>query len=482
MNSIPLRIRLMTWYAIILAVSLSFFGLVAALGMRGSIDAMVDDQLQDRMTAVRSLIYTNLAGGATEENIRLLLQRNFELRLGDDLLQVADNDGRWIYRSPSANHYQIPAGVVSDHPATTPQFGPVPVRLLSGIAEYGGKQYQLQVGTGMDELQKATARFRWLSLLTIPMLLALASIGGYWMAERAISPVDQIIRAANSITVNNLASRVEVPQTRDELQRLSETLNGMLERIEMAFKRIRQFTADASHELRTPVTVMRTRTELSLRQRRSEEEYRDALVQNLTEIEHITILVDDLMFLARADSGADGVQHAPVNLTAVVLAAFQEAKPLIRVKAITYLKEIPKVPILVRGDSQLLQRLLLILLDNAVKYTQVRGHITLYLSSGSDTATIKVSDDGIGISEADLPHVFERFYRADKARSRESGGVGLGLAIGKWITDIHAGEIEVESKLGVGTTFSVRLPLTENNLTGKMAVGPEVDIVRLDSF
>jgi signal transduction histidine kinase len=219
-----------------------------------------------------------------------------------------------------------------------------------------------------------------------------------------------------------------------------------------------------------------------LRQRRSEEEYRDALVQNLTEIEHITILVDDLMFLARADSGADGVQHAPVNLTAVVLAAFQEAKPLTKAKAITYLKEIPKVPILVRGDSQLLQRLLLILLDNAVKYTQVRGHITLYLSSGSDTATIKVSDDGIGISEADLPHVFERFYRADKARSRESGGVGLGLAIGKWITDIHAGEIEVESKLGVGTTFSVRLPLTENNLTGKMAVGPEVDIVRLDSF
>ena len=140
MTSIPLRIRLMTWYAVILAASLSFFGLVAALGMRGSIDAMVDDQLQDRMTAVRSLINTNLAGGATEENIRFLLQRNFELRLGDDLLQVAGKNGRWIYRSPSAHHYQIPAGVVSDRPITTPQFGPVPVRLLSGIAEYGDKQ------------------------------------------------------------------------------------------------------------------------------------------------------------------------------------------------------------------------------------------------------------------------------------------------------------------------------------------------------
>jgi heavy metal sensor kinase len=265
---------------------------------------------------------------------------------------------------------------------------------------------------------------------------------------------------ARNISAQNLSSRLDVPQTRDELQRLSETLNGMLSRIELAFKKITQFTADASHELRTPVAVMRTRAELSLRKARSADEYRDVIAEVLAELEKTSGLIEQLMFLARADSGAETLQFTATDLAAVLREACHQGAALAEAKQIAFHESISDGAMLTQGDPTSLRRLFLILIDNAVKYTPSGGQVEVSLQRTGGYATVEVRDTGIGISEADLPNVFERFYRADKARTRELGGVGLGLSIGRWITEVHGGTIEVHSTPGRGSVFQVRLPVT----------------------
>jgi heavy metal sensor kinase len=293
--------------------------------------------------------------------------------------------------------------------------------------------------------------------------LLCATAGGYWMSRRALAPVDQITHTARSISVHNLSSRLVVPKTRDELQRLSETLNGMLERLEGAFKKITQFTADASHELRTPVALMRTRAELSLRKPRSAEEYRDALAEVHSELEKTSSLVEKLMLLTRADYGAETLQLATANLAEIVRDACEQGATLAESKQIDFQKHIPQQPVWIKADPHALGRLFLILIDNAVKYTPPGGRVEVVVKDEDGHALGVVRDTGIGISEEDLPHIFERFYRADKARSRESGGVGLGLSIGHWIAEAHAGTIEVQSSLGHWSVFQVRLPLANGD-------------------
>jgi len=287
----------------------------------------------------------------------------------------------------------------------------------------------------------------------------LASLGGYWMSRSALSPVDEITRAARSIDVRELSRRVAVPQTGDELQRLADTLNGMLARLESAFHRITQFTADASHELRTPVSVMRTSAELTLRKHRSEPEYREALAEILREAEKISQLIEQLLILARADSAAASVPLVPADLSEILHAACGQAGHLAEAKGLLLSERLPDHPLWVRGDALSLERLFFILLDNAVKYTPSGGRIDVNLFTSDGDALAEFRDTGIGMSADDIPRVFDRFYRADRARSRELGGTGLGLAIGRWIADVHGGEIRLQSEPSKGSTFQVRLPL-----------------------
>jgi len=233
----------------------------------------------------------------------------------------------------------------------------------------------------------------------------------------------------------------------------------MLDRLEQAFRRITQFTADASHELRTPVALMRTRAEIILRKDRSEEEYREALRQILEDLQRTSALIENLMLLARADSGAQGLERAPLNMVECLEEACLEGKALAETKQISLHAELPKSPVWINGDANSLRRLFLILLDNAVKYTPPQGliQVSLYRSNGS--AVAEVRDSGIGIAARDFPHIFERFFRADPARSRQTGGAGLGLAIGKWIAEAHGGMIVAQSRPGEGSVFQVRIPL-----------------------
>jgi heavy metal sensor kinase len=317
----------------------------------------------------------------------------------------------------------------------------------------------VQLAYPLDDFYEALDRFRRVLFLSSPLLLLLASAGGYWLSRRALAPVDQITREARSISAQNLSRRLAVPHTRDELQRLSQTLNGMLERLEQAFWQITQFTADASHELRTPVALMRTRAEIALRRPRSEEEYRETLRQILEDLERISSLIENLMLLARADSGAEALQRTRINMVKSVGEACLEGRTLAETKQINFREELPESPVWIEGESNSLRRLFLILLDNAVKYTPPQGRITVSVHSSDGCAVTEVRDTGIGIAAEDLPHIFERFFRADRARSRENGSAGLGLSIGQWIAEAHGGIIRALSKPGEGSVFQVQIPL-----------------------
>ena len=290
------------------------------------------------------------------------------------------------------------------------------------------------------------------------MILLSASAVGYWISGRALSPVDAITRTARTIGGSDLSQRLEALHTGDELQRLTDTLNEMLSRIETAFLRITQFTADASHELRTPISLIRTEAEIALRKSRSEEEYRDALFHILTEAEATSSMVEKLLSLARSDSGQRALEWRPVDLGDTALRVVGEWQAVLESKALR-LTETIAGGVYVVGDKTALRQLLNILLDNAVKYTPGPGTIGLSVEERSNTAVLKVTDSGIGIDPEDRDRIFERFYRADKARSRESGGAGLGLAIAQWIVMQHHGSLEVESTPGKGSTFVLELPL-----------------------
>ena len=471
MIAFPIRLRLTAWFFAVLAVVLSAFGLAAYLEMRHSIHRTVDEELQIRAEGVRQLIQRNLDRG-TEDDLQEGLREHTELRMGGALLQVSDQQGNWIYRSPVMSDYGVPR--MTAPPKNAVDFrtrvrtakgedAVMPLRVWTQKAAVGGETYLIQSAFEMDDFYEALDHFALLLWVSIPLLLLSAAAGGYWISTRALAPVDQITQTARTISAQNLSSRLVVPATGDELQRLSETLNGMLARLEAAFKKITQFTADASHELRTPVAVMRTRAELSLRKARSAEEYRDVIAEVLTELEKTSALIEQLMFLARADSGAETLKFAPTNVGEILREACHQGTALAEAKQIGFQEQITGDPMWIQGDAGSLRRLFLILIDNAVKYTPANGHVEVSLHRNDGYAVAQVRDTGIGIAETDLPNVFERFYRADKARTRETGGVGLGLSIGRWITEVHAGTIEVQSAPGRGSVFQVRLPLANGH-------------------
>ncbi len=263
-------------------------------------------------------------------------------------------------------------------------------------------------------------------------------------------------RSAEPISAHGLQKL----ETGDELQRLSDTLNEMLDRIESAFQRITQFTADASHELRTPVSLIRTEAELALRRSRGEAEYKESLRHILLEAERTTVLIEQLLSMARADSGRETLNLQPVDLRHTLRSVVDGWQQVATIRNLQFSTTLDDQTSYVQGDETLLRRLADILLDNAFKYTSSPGEVHLSLEQKAANAVLTVRDSGVGIAEEDQTKIFERFYRVDKARSRAQGGTGLGLAIAQWIVTQHRGSIAVESRPGQGSTFRVELPLT----------------------
>jgi len=286
-------------------------------------------------------------------------------------------------------------------------------------------------------------------------LLLIAMAGGYWISRRALRPVDRISAAARSIGIRNLSERLPVTHSSDELQRLAETCNAMLERLEVAVRKLKQFTADASHELRGPLSLTRTIAEVAQRQPNTDEESRASFQEIANASANAAKLLEDMLELARTDAEPLDIALESVELSPIVEDVCSMARKLAQQRGIrvTLVVKAPQA-MTVLGHAPSLRRMIWILLDNAIKYTPASGCIDVSLRDGNGTAILEVADTGIGISESDLPHIFDRFYRADPSRS-EVEGSGLGLAIAKWIADLHHAQIHVQSRRDIGSAFTL---------------------------
>jgi heavy metal sensor kinase len=457
LKALSIGARLTVWFSLMLALSLGLFGAAAYFAMDHSIRATVDSDLHHRLQAVRDIIKDDMPQGlpAVQDEFSELLEGEG----AGARLRASYQNGALIYSSPDMHSDIEPRrGQQPAHPFNARINGEW-FRFLHESVNVGGKAYDLEVGVSTRQFGRSLERFRDLLYALAPVFLALAALGGYWLSRRALAPVDQITHAARSIGAQDLSRRLTVPRASDELQRLASTLNEMLARLDTAFQRITQFTADASHELRTPVSVMRTNAEIALRKPRSEAEYREALSRILDESEKVSRMIEQLLLLARADSAAGLLPMTRNDLAIAFENACRVARVLAEGKHLNFRQSLPPNPLWIQGDAPSLERLFMILLDNAVKYTATGGDIEARLASDDGFAVAEFRDTGSGIAPEDIGHVFDRFYRADRARSRESGGTGLGLAIGRWIAEAHRGEIRVESDVGRGSTFQVRIPL-----------------------
>jgi len=454
--------RLTLWYSAALALSVLVFAAAMFAALRHSLYHAVDDSLRARAGGLREFLGAH-AGRRSREHIREELEEYAPLSPGAFPFQVADENGRWLYRSAGLESLALADGAPAP-PDAAPrlenlQLQGEPFRLLTWRVEAGGGSYQIQVAAPLHELQEGLEDFLWVLVPAAPLILVAAAGGGYWISQRALRPVDEVMRAARRIGAENLSERLAVPRTGDEIERLSETLNEMIARLESAFQKVTRFTADASHELRTPLALIRTTAEVALRGGQANGESREALEHIAAEVERTSGLVDNLLLIARADSGALQLRRTETDLASCAAEACSQASPLAQWKKLKLECRPPERALPVEGDPEALRRLFLILIDNAVKYTPVGGEVRLSLAKDGDRALGVVEDTGPGIPATDLPHIFERFYRVDKARSREQGGAGLGLSIARWIAETHAGEIHASSPPGAGARFEVRLPL-----------------------
>ncbi|MBN2076423.1 MAG: HAMP domain-containing protein [Dehalococcoidales bacterium] len=313
----------------------------------------------------------------------------------------------------------------------------------------------VQPASGVND---TLAAFRRVLAYVIPITVFPAAGLGFLLVWRMLRPVNAITRTATEIGEGDLSQRIDVPDNNDELGNLASTLNRTFDRLHRAFSRERQFTSDASHELRTPLSIMRGEASLALARERSPEEYRKSLETISREIDHLSSTVDKLLTLTRTDSGKQQLKPEIIDLDGFLLDFAEDVKVLCEENSLGFELKIEENAV-VEGDRVKLRELFLNLLDNAVRYTPSGGTITMTLYRERDSARVAVKDSGIGIPPEHLPHIFERFYRVDKASLWSTKGAGLGLSISQSIAELHGGKIEVESLAGVGSTFTVILPV-----------------------
>lgn len=462
MRKLSIGSRLTLWYLAIFAAAQLLFGVAMWFALRQELYTVADGALAAQIDDLTNFLKSQKKRNMTVSKLREEASEAYDLEHSGDFLQIYDEDGNWIFRAPSLEKNQFAAVAPSVGKGRSYQnvgLGNDPFRFVTQRIEVNGRSYTVQTGVPTGQIVATLSLFRRYLLMLAPLVLLAAATGGSWLSRRALSPVDAIIGTARNIGGNNLGERLEQLTTGDELQRLSDTLNEMLARIESAFLRVTQFTADASHELRTPISLIRTEAEIALRKSRGDAEYREALRHILLEAERTSSLVEELLSLARADSGRESLHLTVIDLRAVITETANEWRPMVEARKLRFTQEVATCELPVLADRSSVQRLLAILLDNAVKYTPPPGVVELGLQTRNKKAVITVRDSGIGIAEREQTKIFERFYRADKARSRELGGAGIGLAIAEWIVQQHRGSIAVQSSMGNGSTFLIEFPL-----------------------
>jgi two-component system OmpR family sensor kinase len=429
------------------------FTAFAYLEVRNALYAGVDTALEGRAAQIAA-VTTLTAGGVQFQT------DGTPSVLGNGSVLVFDRNGKLLEPSPGRT------GVPPDTAAVQRAVGgvaawtsaPHNLRLYTAqVRDDAGKPFIIQVAGSRGGADQTLGRVLTALLLAVPILVLVSGAGGAFLAGRALRPIDRITRTARRIGAGDLDERLGLPPRDDEVGRLASTFDAMLDRLEGTFMRQRQFTADASHELRTPLTVLQGEVEIALRRRRTPESYEATLGTVQEQVSQMTGIVEDLLTLARADSGQVEISHEIVDLDELVQRAAMHSQALFAAKGLSLVVQV-EPGVIVIGDPGNLTQVVMNLLGNAARYTD-RGGARVELISGDGLAYLVVSDTGIGIPAEHLQRIFERFYRVDKARSRAAGGTGLGLAIARWVVEAHGGTVSAESTIGRGSIFRVTLPL-----------------------
>jgi heavy metal sensor kinase len=466
MNTRSLRFRLVAWYAAVLTGCLVLIGAATYMVLQNSlVGALKQNQLRRAGQIGQFLVEDIPLHG--EARLGEQIDDRYAPDFNDRFVRVTRDDGGLLYvsRPPKDRNFnpnEVPQVADFTRGATVRQV-PLPdgrelLVTTRVVPMPGGAHYLIETGAPMDDVQAHLRRWLKFLLVVLPVVAVLALGGGSFLVKRALLPVDKIAASAERISSHNLSERLPVARTGDELERLSIALNHMVQRLDDAFQYSRRFMADASHELRTPLTVLRGELESCLREPTLAPEWRDRLGSALEEVERLAGIVEDLFAISRLDAGEAAAEWVKLDLARLTAATADQMSLLAEDKNIQVTCAATE-PVWVEGDQSRLKQVVVNLLDNAIKYTLQGGAVALTVSTNNSKAVLEVADNGIGIPAEALPRVFDRFFRVDKARSRELGGAGLGLSIVKSICTAHHGRVEVSSPGGQGSRFRVELPL-----------------------
>jgi two-component system, OmpR family, heavy metal sensor histidine kinase CusS len=455
---LSIRWRLTLWYGAVLSVTLAGFSGAVYLLMRHHLLVLTDAALRGEFTEFEDEI------GRTGDIAGLpqALQSRFSSVEGHEF-ELSTPAGEPLFRSAGVASAGLPRPVVGPADVAGPTFEDVtldglgPVHMARGMVRGPSGPLLAQVTASLAPSARALQELVVVFLTIGPMALAGTLGSGYWLARKALGPIDRMAATAAEISFNRLDRRLEEAGGMDELGGLARTFNAMIERLDRSFEEVRRFTADAAHELRTPLAAMRTEAEVALRSPRSPDRDGRVLEDLLEEIERLSRLVSQLLFLCREDAGLAMGAPRPVHLDEVVREVGDHMQVLAQEKGVELVIDVPG-PCALLGDADRLRQLFFNLLDNAIKYTPAGGRVLVQGGPWNDRARVTVADTGIGIPADHLPHVFDRFYRVDPARGPETEGSGLGLAICRSIAEAHGGRLEIDSTPGSGTRVALVLP------------------------
>lgn len=474
-----LRAQLALWHGLLLALTLLLLAAFTYLLLREYLNHSADAALTEfaettgKDVAAAVYHYRTLHPGQPlpPDTERRFIDTN-DLQSWGRYVQVIDPDGHAVAFSDALRTNKLPvlsetllACRLTGKPVfdTVTTLGQYPVRMVTLPVQLGSRiPYLVQVGASVEGVEGALQRALFLLLVLTPAIFLIALMGGWALVGSSLRPVDEMTRAALRIESKRLDMRIAPPRTDNEIGRLAGALNEMIARLDRSFQQIERFTADASHELKTPLTAIRGEAEVALMSAQTPET-QATLRSIIAETERLSSIVNNLLLLSRADADQVRLNRDPVALHEIVLTTFETLERLARSKNIT-LDFADMEEVTVPGDALWLQQLFTNLIHNAINYTPEGGRVTLSLTStlsGSPEkrwASFSVEDTGPGIPAEHLPFLFDRFYRVDSGRSREQGGSGLGLNIARWVAESHGGRITIASAVGQGTVFTVLLP------------------------
>jgi len=464
MNPRSIRFQLINWFAGLLLVVMLGFGALTYFRVKNYVVVVLGNTLTHRAQQIGRTLIANISNTG-EQYVFSEIETRYAPELNDKFIRITREDGFVLYRSKTPNDASFTPANVPPLAAeiTAPQIREVTLpdeekMLIAAVPQATAQgSYLVEVGASLAENNRVLHALLWTLAAGLLAIVCVTIFGGWLLIKRALTPVQNIMLAAQDITLRHLSRRLPVPKTGDEIASLSLVLNQMIARLDESFQNTSRFTADASHELRTPLTIMRGELEALLSREDLSAKIRDALASLLEEVERLVRIVEGLFALSRLDTGEAQIERVKIDLARLAETTAEQMCLLAEEKNIALRCE-ARERAEVEGDRARLKQVVVNLLDNAIKYTPQNGAVSLTVRAQNGSALLEVADSGPGIPEAALPHVFERFYRADETHSRNVDGAGLGLSIVQSICAAHGGSVTIKNEPSGGCRVTVNLP------------------------